>query len=100
MRGVDYGQGRDPGPRFADLPGQSSGDEVGSLQDDEFLMHRHSISTGASPNPNGGCGFEAMLHSASIYAESGGTCSGQAVAYAGGAETRPKNAYVNYIVKY
>lgn len=92
-RGVDSGAGRDPDAAFrtAMNPGGNTGDNVGSIQPDDLESHAHSIparagSPGSAVNellPNNSTG--------SIIAE---------FTYAtGGNETRPTNAYVNFIIK-
>jgi microcystin-dependent protein len=101
LRGVDNGSERDPDAARRSAPGQNnsgnSGAEVGSVQDDQFLRHSHTIA-GFHLEADGGSGFDGagmdtnsnrnhpMTHDY-------GTSS------AGGSETRPKNAYVNYIIK-
>jgi len=91
LRGVDNGAGRDPdaASRTAMNTGGNTGDNVGSIQSDELGEHRH-------------------LHQASTkYFASGSNANGPGTdlagyytAYAGGNETRPINAYVNFIIKY
>lgn len=92
LRGVDGGQGRDPnaGTRTAMATGGNTGDNVGSLQADEFKSHFHHTARaggGSAGTPSWagavGAGFFDSPSSS-----------------AGGDETRPKNAYVNYIIKY
>ncbi len=92
VRGRDGGAGNDPdrGSRQAGPAGGNGGDAIGSLQADAFASHRHQMSsqnnTGDFANV-GGVG-------------AGAVAQGAFVAPAGGSETRPKNAYVNYIIKY
>jgi microcystin-dependent protein len=93
LRGVDGSAGRDPdkGTRSAMNSGGSTTNNVGSVQGDEFKSHAHDgIYTGAAggaslfiPRTNGGASVD-----------------GQAVRPSGGSETRPANAYVNWIIKY
>lgn len=89
LRGVDIGQGIDPdaSSRTAMNTGGNSGDKVGSVQNDEFKSHNHPMNTQGNVASGGG-------YSAYRPGTSGGSGS------SGGAETRPKNAYVNYIIKY
>ncbi|MEM8780962.1 MAG: tail fiber protein [Cyanobacteria bacterium P01_G01_bin.49] len=89
VRGVDNGAGRDPdaSSRSASAEGGNTGDMVGSAQDDEFKSHTH-VSTrenvpGDTNMASGTAGFQNY----------GDTHA------AGGAETRPKNIYVNWIIK-
>jgi microcystin-dependent protein len=105
LRGVDRSvQGRDPDrlnrtnmrPDLGQLGG-NTGFAVGSVQSDEFESHDHTTSfyNGREPwerDPPGG--FHAAIGaSADAYPYSRTNVRG-------GNETRPKNAYVNYIIKY
>jgi hypothetical protein len=65
------------------------GDNVGSYQADELKSHLHS--TQASVTSGAGSGAMFPTGGANIPANSGLT--------GGSTETRPKNAYVNYIMK-
>ena len=89
LRGVDSGSGNDPdaSSRTAINSGGNTGDNVGSYQNDEFKSHNHGISTSS------GSGTNSVMRG-------GGINSGSSTSYRGGNETRPKNAYVNYIIKY
>jgi len=102
LRGRDGGAGRDPdrNSRIAMNSGGAVGDLVGSVQGDQLASHTH--------------GYNDVY-----YSEAGGTTSifnnargsngsdndnsawnfDRTTAAAGGSETRPKNAYVNYIIK-
>ena len=63
---------------------------VGSIQADQYATHNHSptvIQTGGSEQAQTGSGAIGMV-------------SAGPIGYSGGNETRPKNAYVNYIIKY
>ena len=82
-RGWDNGAGVDPdaGSRVADATGGVTGDEVGSVQDDEFESHNHSVTQQFYSGAGGGGGD---------YAAKTDTTTGNA----GGNETRPKNKYV------
>jgi microcystin-dependent protein len=94
MRGVDGSAARDPdkATRTAMATGGNTGNNVGSVQADDFKQHTHTeqISTAAGgtspPGPGGGVsgGF--------------GSATGPAPV-TGGSESRPLNAYVNYIIK-
>lgn len=93
LRGVDNGRGYDPeaNTRIQMYAGESgsSADKVGSFQEDEFESHAHTFSN----NNFSGNGWT----NGTSYANVGGTVSTNPT---GGTETRPKNAYVNYIIKY
>jgi microcystin-dependent protein len=92
-RGRDAGAGRDPdvGSRGASAVGGLTGDNVGSLQDDQFRAHSH-IAT-ACANPGGGLNIARTACNTQVGTEL--TTGG-----AGGNETRPSNVYVNKIIKY
>ncbi|NJL29698.1 MAG: tail fiber protein [Thermoanaerobaculia bacterium] len=87
LRGVDQGAGRDPdaGSRPAPVEGGNMGDKVGSVQHDEFKSHAHP--------------YDKLTERGNIASGSYwkfGTVETGAV---GGKETRPKNSYVNWIIK-
>lgn len=116
LRGVDRGVGRDPGGRVAMTGGGNVGDQVGSVQNyatalpaSPFLTstngsHDHAIrfqgyrsvaagsyiSTFSFQNYVGS-DYEAIDHAGD---------HSHSVASGGDTETRPINAYVNYIIKY
>ncbi len=80
-------------------PGSGLGNRVGSFQDDALMVHRHTIRRmvkgGVARNP------------VAIFADDEGTDAfsgdygGNVINNAGtSSEVRPKNAYVNYIIKY
>lgn len=96
LRGVDGTAGRDPdaASRTAATLGGAVGNTVGSVQDEEFKSHIHQASRNdflmACTNPP-----------TSIVANGQGGCKdAPPTAAAGGSETRPKNAYVNWIIRY
>jgi microcystin-dependent protein len=94
LRGVDGGAGRDPdaASRTEMNPGGATGDDVGSVHEDMFMNHTHPIPHGMSRDQGGSVpGGNLATTSATISAEESPT---------GGAETRPKNANVNWIIKY
>lgn len=91
LRGVDGGAGRDPdtSSRTAMATGGNTGDNVGSVQSDAFKSHTHNYTY---PNTAG-----ANISSTSPSLQ--GNSNGSTTTAAGGNETRPVNAYVNYIIK-
>lgn len=93
LRGVDAGAGRDPdaGSRTALAPGGNTGGAVGSYQNDEFKSHIHTV--GSMGHHWNQC---CNAHYDNLYGSGGGFNTGPT----GGSETRPKNVYVNYIIKY
>jgi microcystin-dependent protein len=108
LRGVDAGRGLDPdtGSRTSVYSGGNTGDSVGSYQDEQFKSHNHD-------NGSFTCGNSTALSPYELYGEasSGGVLSPFAswvgitsftgwTSTVGGSETRPKNVYVNYIIKY
>jgi hypothetical protein len=101
LRGVDLGAGRDPDAGSRTPPGVKNtgnpGPQIGSVQGDMYALHGHSTPGWHLQGDNGsgfdGAGFETNSDRnhpwSHPYATNG----------AGGSETRPKNAYVNYIIK-
>jgi len=96
MRGVSYTDTDNYDADKANRTPKGSGgaNEVGSYQPDEFAAHNHTIN---SMNGTSGIG-------SGIYPLTGSSLGGanpQPVSSSGGSgETRPKNVYVNYIIKY
>jgi len=88
LRGVDGAANRDPdkASRSAIAPGGNGGVNVGSYQEDQFKSHTHTSSW---------WGGQQFTHGGSFNMNAEGQTGP-----AGGSETRPKNAYVNYIIKY
>jgi microcystin-dependent protein len=94
LRGRDGGALRDPdsGTRTAMSTGGNTADNVGSVQVDELKSHTHTYSTyGGTDNDRDDSHPGAGLAHPS---------PGQITTATGGNETRPVNAYVNWIVKY
>lgn len=104
LRGLDGSAARDPdsSSRTAMATGGSTGNSVGSLQDDSMQGHHHSGRGWSNSVAAGG--------SYNLVAYSGGGVVNSAVntPYTDGvngtprtsSETRPLNAYVNYIIRY
>jgi len=82
--------------RTSGLTGGNSGNTVGSLQADELFSHTHLQRTDrlGYNNASGAFKYSANLSSTPFENMSG------MLQNTGGNETRPKNAYVNYIIKY
>ena len=105
LRGIDNGQGNDPDAASRLAIGSNIwfgnvGDAVGSLQTEAFKSHNHALrleyGTGSNLNSTPG-GSYSQITSTQAYGYNG---NGTNVSFVGGSETRPKNVYVNYIIKY
>jgi hypothetical protein len=110
------GRDADSGKRTAPLNGGNPGNAVGSVQDSQLGSHAHGITdpghghaltvaialgglwTFGDNVPNNWGMNQGANHPAAIAAASATT--GISVDSAGGPETRPTNAYVNYLIKY
>lgn len=112
LRGQDHRNGRDPGPRKAlSEGGNSKNNEVSTLEDGEIKSHTHTIvdpghshSTwdsypgvhlAGTPDP-----FPYAGGSMRGGTQGGTSHSNISVEPTGGAETRPVNVSVNYLIKY
>lgn len=85
---VNQDEDPDAGQRLAGAIGGATGNAVGSVQADELKSHQHSLIIGGAFAFNGTGNLAVPTQINSL---SGAT---------GGNETRPKNAYVNYIIKF
>lgn len=96
LRGVDHNAGRDPDAAERKSPGQppnpgNAGKQIGSIQSDQLRSHLHALprqvwafsGTGSNQPPANSSGGAGVVETNST----------------GGKETRPINAYVNYIIK-
>ncbi len=90
LRAASGGSGHDPDAanRVAIQPGGAVGDDVGSFQQDAFKAHHHTFHdySDVGLNSGGTRGTNNLLQSLTDDV--------------GGNETRPVNAYVNYLIKY
>jgi microcystin-dependent protein len=121
LRGVDYNAGNDPDKdrRLILKPGGNVNNNVGSFQTISTALpnnlsislssynHSHSYygtKGGTDCNPSGyvkiGGGNNCGLSSTYAYSINGDTHSHNVTINGGGSETRPRNANVNYIIKY
>ncbi|MDH4444898.1 MAG: tail fiber protein, partial [Akkermansiaceae bacterium] len=97
LRGWDSAIGRDPdrASRNAMAAGGNTGDAIGSIQGDAFKNHTHAFSDTytnfSQTSASGGAGNTGAT---------GTLVQDDTTLYAGGSETRPMNAYVNYIIKF
>lgn len=100
LRGVNNASGQDPdvAARTALKTGGNTGDKVGSKQGDIFGSHNHSGSSvlSISLNCDSACSKGGLVSSSD---RSNGPYS-LTITSNGGNETRPKNVYVNFIIKY
>jgi hypothetical protein len=106
LRGVDLGTGVDPdaGTRVEPAPGGSTGDAVGSIQADQMQCFeaeydRFSLSSTSVRQATAG-GSKTVARFQNNYTDTPiafteGGCGDPRF----GDETRPKNAYVNYIIR-
>ncbi|MBI4649021.1 MAG: tail fiber protein [Bacteroidia bacterium] len=112
IRGVDYTAGNDPNKitRNFQHTGGNSGNNIGSLQEDAFQGHKHQLFDGESSNTYAketvdfvqGSGIGAIRWCSAqdhncITAPTTDSANGTPRTTS---ETRPKNVYVNYIIKY
>ena len=90
LRGRDGGSGRDPdsGTRLAMSTGGNTADNVGSVQVDDFKSHIHSANWAPGGGGGGGAALDPLRNN--IWNTNA----------TGGNETRPVNAYVNFMIKY
>lgn len=88
-RGWDHGAGRDPDASVRQAPaaGGAAGDRVGSFQDDLFESHTHTFTQLGGP----GSVTQTQRNIGGVFVQTGA---------AGGNETRPKNLYFMYIIKF
>jgi microcystin-dependent protein len=104
LRGVSAGSGNDPdaNSRTASAPGGSTGDNVGSYQGDVYQTHDHPHwhRLYIVGNTDGDINW-AVNYANSEGGTEGKYDRGMSTDYtqSGGKETRPKNIYVNYIIK-
>lgn len=106
LRGASLGSGNDPdaSSRTALHSGGNSGDKAGSFQVDTIKVHAHMTQPSAYYQTrstsistiNGGAGSNPSVNTTS----GGSPAMKEKTLPFGGAETRPKNVYVNYIIKY
>lgn len=102
LRGQDQGEGVDPNAvaRTAQNSGGNSGDNVGSVQADIYGSHNHSPAVVGIPLNSGYLGSGNKDFSGGGGTNLGSSGTAFSTAYSGGAETRPKNAYVLFVIKY
>ncbi len=105
LRGIDNGHGNDPDAGSRQAIGDTTffgniGDNIGSVQQDAFKIHHHDANLKLGAEPLTG-GARASTAAGGHGAVSPSWISSSLVIDAGQSiETRPKNVYVNYIIKY
>jgi len=112
LRGLDAGSGRDPdaASRTASNTGGNTGDQVGSVEDQQYLAHSHTVT---DPGHNHKSVNSDVVRNTGGYGTGLGTgglgpnqitmttnTTGITINNSGGNETRPKNAAVYFIIKY
>ena len=96
MRGMAHGESTDPdaGSRSTSAAGGAAGDNVGSYQGDAYEDHTH----GGTPK------FAGNIYDSGGARSANGDYSGTRQSTSGtgtsSTETRPKNTYVDYIIRY
>ena len=95
LRGQDDGSGNDPddASRTVNNTGGNTGDNVGSEQTDQYKNHSHTQTGYSSPLAGGN---RTVLGSS----VGGQVTSHNSTLTSGGNETRPKNVYVRYYIRY
>jgi microcystin-dependent protein len=89
IRGWANGSGNDPDRASRTDSGDGTvGDFVGTKQDGEFASHQHNTTIGKTASSTGAGGA------------SGQPAAGVNTTSAGGSETRPRNVYMQYIIRY
>jgi microcystin-dependent protein len=102
LRGRDGNTGRDPdrGSRTAMNTGGLAGDSVGSVQGDDLRSHTHDYGDIYHSEGGGTITVPSNRGSGDTDGDNRGYEISRTTASRGGHETRPVNAYVNYIIKY
>lgn len=101
LRGRDAGVGRDEdrASRTAMAGGGATGDAVGSVQGDMFASHTHPYNDIFYSESGGTVTVTSNKGSGDSDSDNRGWEIGRTTSAAGGSETRPENANVNYIIK-
>jgi microcystin-dependent protein len=106
LRGVDAGSGNDPdaATRTAMNTGGNTGNTVGSVQADENLLHGHLFRMGSGTGAGGYVGGlvtdNGVQKTSTDHTGAASATDGDQIAGSGGSESRPKNAYVNYGIRF
>lgn len=97
MGGAAAGNDPDMATRTAMMPGGNTGqnaNKIGSLEPDGFASHNHTY-TGKHQEAGGGTTFQGSGFASNSNPQDQTFTSSNV----GGAETRPKNAYLNFIIR-
>ncbi|MBI4658114.1 MAG: tail fiber protein [Verrucomicrobia bacterium] len=99
VRGVDETAGRDPDKetRVPSKPGGNSGNRIGSAQDDALGSHRHQIVWGGRTEGQTYLLFRGEGDDGTDFPNNFKHYTAE---NAGANETRPKNVYVHFIIRY
>jgi len=100
LRGLDGAAGVEPdkATRTAAKPGGNAGNALGSLQPDQFKSHNH-VNGSFNRLLQVSNGTNTTTPSTDVSPSEPDILNTQPIAAAGGNESRPKNIYVNYIIK-
>ena len=100
LRGVDGDANRDPdkGDR-TNLNGENYANQIGSYQEDEFKGHSHDSNMGQTARVDNIGGNGKSCESVGNIPGSNHPVGFATINNPSGKETRPKNAYVNFIIK-
>lgn len=91
MRGVDMGSGNDPDARERKLPNESWSEGVGGRQADQIKEHNHRFKSSQQTGEASYGGGMPIFSPTGINADTENT---------GGAETRPVNVSVYFIIRF
>jgi microcystin-dependent protein len=96
IRGRDHGAGNDPdvGSRTAQDSGGETGDNVGSVQGHQLVSHTHNTGTLCPAAWTSAADLAAFPNNVTTPLKT------VDIGYTGGNETRPINAYCNYVIAY
>jgi microcystin-dependent protein len=98
LRGVTGGSSNDPdaASRTAMATGGNTGNNVGSVQADDYKAHTHTVTDSGVASSGG---LTANTGAGAIEGPNSQLRTTSSMPATGGNETRPKNAYVLYIIK-
>ncbi|MCL2291356.1 MAG: phage tail protein [Bacteroidetes bacterium] len=108
LRGVSYDSGNDPDAEERIVlagNGANSGNNVGSYQVDDFKSHKHTNNVKAGEGNHGNAqnsypaGYTSASGNRGLRNPNTDYINSNEINVSGGNETRPKNVYVNYIIK-